>query len=65
MPVGECIGGDMVCLGHGNPGIWSRSLSNGVSRCMDSEISPPYPESWCARIFEETFPESDEELAGV
>ena len=65
MPVGECIGGDMVCIGHGSPSIWPRSLSNGVSRCLDSEISPPYPESWCAGIFEETFPESDEELGGV
>ena len=65
MPVGECIGGDMVCLGHGSSSVWPRSLSNGVSRCLDSEISPPYPESWCAGLFEETFPESDEEFAWV
>ena len=65
MPVGECIGGDMVCLGHGSPSIWPRSLSNGVSRCLDSEISPSYPEFWCAGLFEKTFPESDEEFAWV
>ena len=65
MPVGECIGGDMVCLGHGSPSIWPRSLSNRVSRCLDSEISPPYPESWGAGLFEKTFPESDEEFAWV
>ena len=65
MPVGECEGGDMVCLGHGDPSIWTWSLPNGVSRCMDSEISPPYPESWSARLLEKTFPESHEEFAGV
>jgi hypothetical protein len=32
---------------------------------MDTEISPPYPESWSARLLEKTFPESDEEFAGV
>jgi hypothetical protein len=65
MPVGECEGGDMVCLGHGNPSIWPWSLPNGVSRCVDPEISPPYPESWSARLLEETFPESHEEFAGM
>ena len=65
LPVGECKGGDMVCLGHGSPSIRPRSLSNGISRCLDSEISPPYPESWCAGLFEKTFPESDEKFAWV
>jgi len=55
----------MVCLGDGNPSIWTWSLPNGVSRCMDPEISPPYPESWSARLLEKTFPESHEEFAGV
>ena len=32
---------------------------------MDPEISPPYPESWSARLFEKAFPESREEFAGV
>ena len=65
LPVGECEGGDMVCLGHGKPIIWTWSLPNWVSRCMDPEISPPYPESWSARLLEKTFPESHEELAGT
>ena len=65
LPVGECEGGDMVCLEHGNPSIWAWSLPNGVPRCMDPEISPPYPESWSARLLEKTFPESHEEFAGV
>jgi len=65
LPVGECEGGDMVCLKYGDPSIRTRSLPNGVSRCMDTEISPPYPESWSARLLEKTFPESDEEFAGV
>ena len=55
----------MIYLGHGNPSIWSWSLSNGIPRCLDSEISPPYPESWCAGLFEKTFSENTEELAGV
>ena len=29
---------------------------------MDTEISPPYPESWRERIFEQTFPEGDKEF---
>ena len=65
LPVGECEGGDMVCLEHGNQSIWTWSLPNGVSRCMDSEISPPDPESWSARLLEKTFPESHEEFAGM
>jgi len=65
LPVGECEGGDMVCLKYGDPSIRTWSLPNGVSRCMDTEISPPYPESWSARLLEKTFPESDEEFAGV
>ena len=48
LPVGECKGGDMVYLKNGSASIWTWSLSNGIPRCLDSEISPPYPESWCA-----------------
>ena len=55
----------MIYLGHGNPSIWSWSLSNGIPRCLDSEISLPYPECWCAGLFEKTFSENTEELAGV
>ena len=55
----------MVCLGHGSPIVWPWSLPNGVPRCLDSEISPPYPESWCAGLFEKAFPESNKESSGV
>jgi hypothetical protein len=48
----------MVCLEYGNPSMRAWSLSNRVSRCMDPEISPPYPESWSAGLLENTFPES-------
>ena len=55
----------MVCLGHGNAIIRTWSLSNRISHSLDTEISPPYPESWCAGIFKQTFPESNEENAWV
>jgi hypothetical protein len=32
--------------------IWARRISNGISRSLDTEISPPYPESWCACLGE-------------
>ena len=65
LPVGECEGGDMIYWGHGNPSIWPWSVSNGVPCCLDSQISPPYPESWYTGLFEETFPENTEEFTGV
>ena len=54
----------MVCLGHGGPSIWPRSLSNGVSRCLDSEISPPYPESWVRGYLRKLFPKVMSSLPG-
>ena len=38
----------MICLEHGNASIWTRCVSHRVPCGMDSEISPPYPECWCA-----------------
>ena len=63
LPVGECEGGDMVCIRRGNLSIWERSLSNRVSRSIDPETSPPYTEPWSARLLEKTFPGSHEEYA--
>jgi len=33
---------------RGDEVIWARCLSDRISRSLDTEISPPYPESWCA-----------------
>ena len=33
---------------RGDEVIWAQRLSNGVSYCLDTEISPSYPESWGA-----------------
>ena len=64
LPVGKCEGGDdMVCLWRGNESVWSRGVSNGVSRYLDSKISLQDSESWCVRLFERTFPESYEKFA--
>ena len=65
LPVGECKGGDMILLWYGSAIIRSWGLSNGIPRCLDSEISPPHPESWCTGLFEQTFPENNEEFARV
>jgi len=40
-------------------------LPNGVSRCLDPEISPPFPGSWSARLLEKTFSQNHEEFAGM
>jgi hypothetical protein len=39
--------------------IGSRGLSDRVSYSMDSEVSPPHPESGRPRVFDETFSEGD------
>ena len=41
------------------------SISYGISYRLDSEVSPPNPKSWGARVFTKTFSESNEELAGM
>ena len=40
----------------GNEVIWTRRLSYRISHCLDTEISPPYPESWGEGIYKQTFP---------
>ena len=35
-------------------------LSHRIPYCMDTEISPPHPESWCAWLPSQTFSESPE-----
>ena len=37
--------------------IWAWRISHRVSRCLDTEISPPYPESWGAGVYKQTFPQ--------
>ena len=32
--------------------------------CLDTEISPPYPESWRAGVYKQTFPQDIEGDAG-
>jgi len=54
----------MVCLEHGSEGIWPWGLSNGIPRCLDFEISPPYPESWCAGYLSKLFPKVLRSLPG-
>ena len=52
-----CLNGDSV--------IRTWCLSYGIPYCLDTEISPPYPKSWGARVFAKTFSEGDEESAGM
>ncbi len=33
----------------GDEAIRAQRLSDRISYSLDTEISPPYPESWCAR----------------
>ena len=53
----RCVSGDSV--------FRSWSLPDRVSYRLDTEISPPYPKSWGARVFAKTFSEGDEESAGM
>ena len=41
--------------------LWS--ISHEISYRLDSEISPPDPKSWGARVFTKTFSKGDEESA--
>ncbi len=45
--------------------IWARRLSHGISHSLDTEILPPYPESWRTGVYKQTFPEGIEGNAGV
>ena len=55
----------MIMLLCGKSVIWAWSLSYGISYCIDTEISPPYPESWGAGVCKQTFPQSIKGNAGV
>ena len=55
----------MIRWASGNTIFGTQRLSDGISYCLDTEISPPYPKSWGAGIFKKTFSEGDDELAGM
>ena len=50
---------------QGDEAMWERRLSHRVPCYLDTEISPPYPESWCAKVYKQTFPKSTEGYARV
>ena len=50
---------------RGNEILWTQRLSHRVSHCLDTEISPPYPESWSAGVFKQAFPKNIERYARV
>ena len=53
----------MVYCWNGNTTIRTWSISYGISRCVDNEISSPYPESWRKGVFGKAFSESYQEYA--
>ena len=53
----------MIRCASGDTSFRSRSLSDGISYRLDTEISPPDPECWDTRLFTETFSEGHEEPA--
>jgi len=55
----------MIRWRSGYPIFRLQRLSHGVSYRLDSEISPPYPKSWSARVFAKAFSEGNEEPAGM
>ena len=52
-----CLNGDSV--------IRTWCLSHGIPYCVDTQISPPYSESWREGISSQTFSESSQEHARV
>jgi len=50
---------------RGDKVIRAWCVSYGVSYSMDTEISPPYPESWGGGIYRKTFPEGIKKDAGM
>ena len=40
----------------GDEVIRAQRLSDRISHSLDTEISSSNPESWCARVFKQTFP---------
>ena len=61
--MGEWLGGDMIRCASGDSSLRTRSLSDGISYRLDTEISPPYPECWDTRVFAKTFSEGYAESA--
>ena len=55
----------MIKWMRGNKIIRTYSISNGVSYSLDTEISPPHPESWRKRVLNETFSEDNGTDAGM
>jgi len=55
----------MIRWRSGNTALRSHCISDRISYCLDSEISPPHPKSWSAGVFEKAFSEGDEEPAGL
>ena len=47
-----CLNGDSI--------IRTRCLSYGIPYCVDTQISPAYPESWREGIFSQTISESSQ-----
>jgi len=50
---------------RGNELIWAWRLSHRISHSLDTEISPPYPESWRKGEYKQTFPKGIKGYAGV
>ena len=48
---------------RGDKIIRTRRVSHGVSHSLDTEIPPPYPESWGGGIYKQTFPKDNEKDA--
>jgi hypothetical protein len=50
---------------RGDEVIWAWRLSYGIPHSLDTEISSPYPESWGAGVYKQTFPQGIERDAGL
>ena len=50
---------------YGDEVIWAQRLSYRVPYCVDTEISPPYHESWCKGVYKQAFPQGIKEHDGV
>jgi len=55
----------MVKLKDGDIFKWAWGIQNPISYSMDTEISAPYPKSWCKGIFSQDFSEDFKEYAGM
>ena len=50
---------------YGSSTFGTRRLPDAISHCLDTEVSPPYPESWRGRVLEEASVEGVEGYAGL